>query len=208
MTAVEVVADADGTLLVRKRASTPAERRRLHREAVALARAAHPGVVPLVEPAGRSGGAHTDAAVAPVDERSELLTRFVGGHTLETTGPASTARARIERLTILAAVADILGDLHAQGLVHGALDPSHIVLDQGNRPVLCGFSRSGEVGTLPWPLPPPDLEPSNEPLRPSGANTGSRRESDTTVVTVPRPGACTSVVVTRPELSSAVTRPE
>ena len=48
---------------------------------------------------------------------------------------------------VAAALAATLGDLHDAGLVHGRLDPSHVLLGDGGRPRLCGWS--GPDGAAP-----------------------------------------------------------
>jgi hypothetical protein len=69
---------------------------------------------------------------------AELRTVGVGGPTLASVQGLSPA----EVAAIAAAVATTLADLHEAGLVHGALDGSHVVLGE-NGPVLAGFADAG-----------------------------------------------------------------
>ncbi len=127
----------------------------LRAEAEVLRRAQVPGVVELV---GISEG-----------ERPALLTRWVG--------PRSTADLAVplppERAVALTlAVAATVGRLHRAGIVHGHLDPTHVLLDAGGRPVLCGFGGAGPIGA-------PERRPATDPgpggLAPARA---SRRPAD------------------------------
>jgi hypothetical protein len=117
----------DGRLLAIKtpRAAATSER---GREAEVLRRAQVPGVVELVD----------DDAVAELTSDGEcvLVTAWVGPRTLaELDAPLD-----IERVAGLClAVAATVGRLHRCGVVHGAIEPSHVVLDHQARPVLCGF---------------------------------------------------------------------
>ena len=114
------------TALVRKVAQTGAERKRLAAEARVLAAAAHPGVVRLIEVAGE-------------DPPSELiLARVEGGD----------VRSRLRGLKwseiagLGAALATTVADLHHIGVFHRAINAEHVLLDDGGRPVLCGFGES------------------------------------------------------------------
>jgi len=104
-----------------KEAETAADRRRLLTEAGILAAVAHPGVVRLLRAEG--------------DPPQTLILELVEGTDL--------ARASIDSAEVLAgigaAVATTLADIHDLGVVHGAVDPSHVLIDQQGRPVLCGF---------------------------------------------------------------------
>ena len=41
---------------------------------------------------------------------------------------------------VAASVASTLADLHDAGVVHGRLDASHVLVGDGGRPRLCGWS--------------------------------------------------------------------
>jgi len=119
---VHVDRDAVGAT-VRKAASSADERRRLAFESKVLAAAAHPGVVRLVDVEGE--------ATSP----DALLLGWVSGGTLaESEGPAPD-----EFLRLGAALATTVADLHDIGVVHRAIDATHVMLDEKRRPVLCGF---------------------------------------------------------------------
>ena len=111
-----------GAGTVRKAADTPSERRRLGREASVLRAGAHPGIVQLLEVQG-SG------------DPEALVLRRVDGSPLSERRDLSPA----ELAALGAAVATTVADLHDVGFVHLSLNPSHVLIDESNRPVLCGF---------------------------------------------------------------------
>src|SRR4051812_45825283 len=94
----------------------------LRAEAMLLLRIQGPGVVELV---GMS-----DAA------EPALLTRWVGSRSLADV-PVPVPPDRAGALCL--AVAATLGRVHRSGIVHARIEPSHVLLDAGGRPVLCGF---------------------------------------------------------------------
>lgn len=122
---IEVAAGVDGPL-VRKIAETDLGRARLRLEADRLERSRHPGVV------------------AVVDATDEVLVlAWAGTDTLATTRPPLSVAAGI-----LAAVATTVADLHELGIVHGRLEPDHVVLAGDGRPRLCGL-RGVDAGQVP-----------------------------------------------------------
>src|SRR5437868_11038376 len=128
--------EADGRLVARKRSRDHADATRLAHEAEVLASAQHPGVVELVVREDDGTGV-------------ALVTGFVGPHSLDTLGPMSVERAA----GLVAALAETVADLHEVGIVHGRIDPSHVLLGAGGRPVLCGFAGGGRIGRTPPPGP-------------------------------------------------------
>ena len=155
MSAVRTLADPDGSLIVRKVATDDVAVTRLRREARALQLASHPGVVSIVR--------YTEGEEGTV---ATLDTRFVGTHTLATL----RCRTPVEVAQTIAAVADTLADLHGVGVIHGAIHPSHLVLDQKGDPVLCGWADGGLLGeTLPYATPTATVTsgPNGPVLRPS-----------------------------------------
>lgn len=111
--------------LVRKRAETGSDRRRLAREAAILRTAAHPGVVELV-------------TVESPGDPDAIVLRRVDGTTLAERSPVPP-----EALSWTgAALATTIADLHDIGVVHLALEPGHVIVDRAGRPVLCGFGRA------------------------------------------------------------------
>ena len=98
----------------------------VRKQAEILESARHPGVVEFrgIEPnPGPHGEPRLALLIAPVDglpiNKAVLTTGEIAG--------------------ALAAVASIVADLHAQGIIHGALVADHILLEGGQRPKLCGF---------------------------------------------------------------------
>jgi hypothetical protein len=120
---------ADGRPIVTKVAPAGADAEGLAAEAEVLVRAAHPGVVEVVR------------AERMPDGGFRLDTRLAGTRTLSTFRPAVD-----EAAGIVAALAATIADLHGVGIVHGAVEPAHVVLDPGGAPVLCGFGRGRRVG--------------------------------------------------------------
>ena len=124
--------DASGRVVARKRSRDDADADRLAHEADVLTAAQHPGVVELV-------------VCEPDRDGMVLETVFVGTHSLDTAGPMSVERAA----GLIAALAETVADLHDLGIAHGRIDPSHVLIGPGGRPVLCGFAGGGRIGTNP-----------------------------------------------------------
>jgi hypothetical protein len=134
---VRVVQGGEGRLVAVK--SPPAaDPDRTKREVDLLRVLRHPGVVELVD--GQQA-----------TRRVEVWTHWVGSRsTADLTTPLDPDLAA----GLALAVGRTLQDLHRLGLVHGSLDPSHVLLDPRGRPVLCGFGGAATVGEA---LPPDDL---------------------------------------------------
>lgn len=96
---------------------------RVPEEAAALRAARHPGVVELVD-------ASEDV----------LRTQMVDARPVGELAPLPAA----EVAGLAAAVAATLADLHDLGVVHGGIDPSHVLLTATGRPVLCSLGRGGD----------------------------------------------------------------
>ena len=133
---VTTAVDEDGQVLACKRATDAEDALRLRREAEVLDRAQHPGVVELV------GCREVDGVVT-------LYTSFVGAHTLETSPPLPLNQAG----AVVAMLAATVSDLHDLGIVHGRIDPSHVLLGPARRPILCGFTGAGDEGEVAPPGP-------------------------------------------------------
>jgi hypothetical protein len=127
----------DGRVVAEKASRGEGDGLRLRHEADLLSSARHPGVVELV-------ACDTD------HDGVVLRTEFVGGHSLDTVGPLELERAA----GLVAALAEVVADLHDLGVVHGRLEPAHVLIGTGGRPILCGFGGGGRVGTTPPPGPP------------------------------------------------------
>jgi hypothetical protein len=111
--------------VVRKGARTAKERETLGREAAVLRAIAHPGVVQLI---GVHGGDPPDGL---------LLRRETGGDLAALADEGTEVVAGLG-----AALATTVADLHDLGVSHGAIEPSHVLLDEQGRPVLCSFGRA------------------------------------------------------------------
>lgn len=121
------IESTDGGAVVVKTA-TGADAPRLRAAGERLLAAAHPGVIEVLSSSG-SG------------DWWEL--RLVhGGRPLDTLGPMRPEQVA----AIAAAAAATLADLHACGIVHGRIDPSHVLLGSHGGPVLCGFGDGSPAG--------------------------------------------------------------
>jgi len=132
---VTVALDTEGPVAV-KTAIGAGDIARLRLEAERLQRAAHPGLVLVVGPAPAE-----DVGEAPAGGEAdvELRTRFAGDPVAHWTGSVASVAG------LGAAVAATLADLHDIGVVHGRLDPTHILVGDDGRPRLCGLSHPGEA---------------------------------------------------------------
>jgi hypothetical protein len=120
------VTSGDGGVVAVKTATTPDQVADLALEASRLQQASHPGVVGFIEHRVRG-------------DRAELRTHFAGEPLGRWRGTPAQAAG------IVAAVAATMADLHELGVVHGRIDPSHVLLDADGRPRLCGWSSSSTV---------------------------------------------------------------
>lgn len=129
---VRVRTDRAGRLVAAKVAANAAADLVLVREAAVLVAARRPGVVAF-------------HGLVPGADGLELVTGWVGTASLADTAkrsPAETAR-------VVAALATTVAGLHADRIVHGGIDRSHVLIDDRGRPVLCSFGRSTlSVGAL------------------------------------------------------------
>jgi hypothetical protein len=119
-------------------------------EAEVLAAARHPGIVELLDV-----DRHDDQA-------PELVTAYVGTHSIATCGPLPPARAA----AVLASLAATVADLHAMGISHSRIEPTHVLLGAGGRPVLCGFSGASvrnRTGPPTSAIPPEFADPALSP---------------------------------------------
>jgi hypothetical protein len=130
---VTVALDSEGPVAV-KTATGAGDVARLRLEAERLERAAHPGLVLVVRPAPAPG---TDEARVDGEADIELRTRFAGDPVAHWTGSVASVAG------LGAAVAATLADLHDIGVVHGRLDPTHVLVGDDGRPRLCGLSHPG-----------------------------------------------------------------
>lgn len=111
--------------LVYKRPLTDDDRVRLGHEADVLLAVAHPGIVQLVRVEGVG------------DPDALILHRLAGGDLRNLHDQSAVAVASLG-----AALATTVADLHDLGVIHEAIEPSHVLLDHAGRPVLCSFGRA------------------------------------------------------------------
>jgi hypothetical protein len=130
---VTVALDGEGPIAI-KTATGAGDIARLRLEAERLERAAHPGLV-LVVGQLREEGVDGTQPETPTDV--VLRTRFVGDPVSHWTGSVAGVAG------LGAAVAATLADLHDIGVVHGRVDPTHILVGDDGRPRLCGLSHPG-----------------------------------------------------------------
>jgi hypothetical protein len=135
------------------------ERAALRREATMLGLARHPGVVEVAE---------------ADEDGSTLITAAPPGASRLLAGAPVSPR-------LLAAVAQVVADLHGLGLVHGAISPEQVWVAADGRPVLDGWHRAGLAGDVVEgrPCRPADdvaalVDWATASLAPSGAGRGAR----------------------------------
>lgn len=118
-----------GRLVVVKQAAPGAGSARLHHEATCLRRAAHPGVIELVD-------------VDDSASTSVMRTAFVGGTTLAEWSTSGLGLGPTTRLA--ASLAATLADLHHRGITHGRISADHVLAADGGA-VVCGFAAASVV---------------------------------------------------------------
>jgi hypothetical protein len=117
-----------GRLVAVKTAEGPAETARLGHEADILRRGAHPGVVAIVSFTPEANGA---VLVLTAPSEQTVAQQMPG-----------TLR---DCLDFVAAIAEIVADLHALGIAHCAIRPDHVLVAPHGQPVLCGFGDAQSV---------------------------------------------------------------
>ncbi len=97
---------------------------RLANEAGVLQRLNHPGVIEFISFS---------------EDEPLLVTAWAGTDNLRRRSPSDLGGA----LHLLTAVASTLADIHEAGVTHRSLSPSHVIIANDGRPVLCGFGDAG-----------------------------------------------------------------
>src|SRR5208283_4659304 len=141
----------------------PAFADRFAREAKALARLNHPGIVTIYD-FGRANGLFY------------FLMEFVDGVNLRQLLQAGRVSAR-EALAIVPQICDALQYAHDQGIVHRDIKPENILLDRRGRVKVADFGLAKIVGAEPFGVPPsggPDrLKPELQTLTDAGKVMGT-----------------------------------
>jgi hypothetical protein len=143
---------------VRKLAGMAEERARLGRECQVLRFARHPGVVELL--AAEPDGDRPEALVLRAVEGGRLADAGAGAGARTGAGAGAGAGAGLSQRSLVAlgaAIATILADLHDIGVVHGRVEPSHVLLEPDGRPVLCGLGHGRCPGLPEGPDPADDV---------------------------------------------------
>ena len=120
----EVRSTAAGAVVVKVAQGRDVER--LRSLADRLRAASHPGVVQVLESTG-------------TEEEWELRLAHAG-RPARLIGPITAHQVA----GLAAALAATLADLHANGVVHGRIDSSHVLVAGHGRPVLCGFDLAAD----------------------------------------------------------------
>ena len=144
----------------------PAFAGRFAREAKALARLNHPGIVTLYEFGQVPGLAplHEADALAPPKAGAPLyffLMEFVDGVNLRQLLQAGRVSAR-EALAIVPQICDALQFAHDQGIVHRDIKPENVLLDRRGRVKVADFGLAKIVASEPSPSGPRQAEPSGD----------------------------------------------
>lgn len=130
----------DGRQVVVKQAPPGPLARRLAEEAAVLRRAAHPGVVEVVAERSLDDGGH-ELMVGLVGDTARTVADLID----DGTGLAGAAG-------LVASVATTVADLHDVGVGHTRISAEHVLLDDRDRPVLCGFGDAVAAGAGPAPV--------------------------------------------------------
>ena len=112
-------------MILRGQFATSADRRRFRAEAEAVARLAHPGIVPVYE-------------VGEIDGSPYFSMKYLKGRTLAQLLAGGILPPR-DAARILAAVARAIDFAHEQGVLHRDLKPSNILLDEHDEPHVTDF---------------------------------------------------------------------
>ncbi|MBL9135396.1 MAG: serine/threonine protein kinase [Verrucomicrobiales bacterium] len=155
----------------------PSFAERFAREAKALAKLNHPGIVTLYEfgqaspPSGRSGDATPrDAKVPPTV--FYFLMEFVDGVNLKQLLVQGRVSPR-EALAIVPQLCDALQFAHDQGIIHRDIKPENILLDRRGRVKVADFGLARIVGAESYAVPPAGAAQQIRPERPTMTDAGN-----------------------------------
>jgi predicted Ser/Thr protein kinase len=157
----------------------PAFAERFAREARALAKLNHPGIVTLYEFGRAELPLGPDAQQrVPTSQLYFFLMEFVDGVNLRQLLHAGRVSAR-EALAIVPQICDALQFAHDQGIVHRDIKPENILLDRRGRVKVADFGLAKIVGTEGGAsVPASRLVSSLAPPGDAGAHGGARPASE------------------------------
>ncbi len=141
---------------------------RFRREAQAIGRLRHPGIVQIYN-VGETGGCHY------------LAMEFLEGRSLDKVIEVGELPP-LDATRIVRDLAQAVAYAHAQGVLHRDLKPSNVILDAGSRPRLTDFglaklvgrdpgldlTRSGDIVGTPFYIPPELIEKGSRTISESG----------------------------------------
>jgi serine/threonine protein kinase len=134
---------------------------RLHREAIAMAKLAHPNVVTVFE-------------VGSLDDRLYVAMEYVQGGTLRA-WLAAEKRAWHEVVRLLIEVGGGLAAAHAAGLVHRDFKPENVLVGEDGRPRVGDFGLARVRGQMPALPAAPGSKPGPRPHVHVGASGSAPR---------------------------------
>ena len=132
---------------------------RLHREAIAMAKLAHPNVVTVFE-------------IAAYEDRLYVAMEYVGGGTLRS-WLAAKPRSWREVIDLLAHAGTGLAAAHAAGLVHRDFKPENVLVGDDGRPRVSDFGLARSAGRVKGDLDLTRSPSLDVPMTQTGALMGT-----------------------------------
>jgi len=152
----------------RARLTDEAAAARLRREVAAAARVWHPGICPVYDAGLVDGVPWVSMRHVP----GETLAAWIDGRRRALAAGSEVPADRLRAVAWIEQVARTLHAAHREGLVHGAVKPSHVVIAPAGAPVLIDFGLANdpvaaESGGVPTWLSPEQLAPGEHPVGPA-----------------------------------------